>query len=53
MFSKENIEDLLFTEAIKAWGASFGGVSAIDLAEKANISHENAMGSVDIVTGKQ
>ncbi len=47
MFSKENIEDLLFTEAIKAWGASFGGVSAIDLAEKANISHENAMGIVE------
>lgn len=34
MNSPEDTEYRLFTEAVKAWETTFGGISAIDLAEK-------------------
>lgn len=45
--SPEDTEYRLFTEAVKAWGATFGGVSAIELAEKAQVPHEDAIRFVE------
>lgn len=39
----QDIEDQLFAEAIKSWDTTFGGVSGIDLARKAQVSHEDVM----------
>ncbi|RUO35944.1 hypothetical protein CWE13_10365 [Aliidiomarina shirensis] len=47
MNSPEDTEYRLFTEAVKAWWTTFGGVSAIDLAEKAQIPHGDAMRFVE------
>ncbi len=47
MSSPEDTEYRLFTEAVKSWGTTFGGVSAIDLAEKAQVPHEDAMRFVE------
>ena len=48
MSSPEDTEYRLFTEAVKSWGTTFGGVSAIDLAEKAQVPHEDAMRFVSL-----
>lgn len=47
MTSPEDTEYRLFTEAVKAWGTTFGGVSAIELAEKAQVPHEDAIRFVE------
>lgn len=44
----------LFAEAVKAWGATFGGVSAIELAQKTQVPHEDVMRFVEscVETGR-
>lgn len=47
MTSPADTEYRLFAEAVKAWGTTFGGVSAINLAQKAQVPHEDVMRFVE------
>lgn len=42
-----DIESQLFAEAVESWCRTFGGVSAIDLAEKLQVPHERALQTLE------
>lgn len=43
MAFKKNTQKKLFAEAVRSWNATFGGISAIDLAQRLDVSHELVM----------